>query len=259
MKTILKRVNISIFIVLASFMLAGPLPADAQEKNEYFEYTITGKLDKQSVLINEQFTAILSSQGICKVDMPISIPAVMISIRIYARNKNQNSEITLTPDYSFTMKDIPTVKGKTFNVENEVPLMFPVDSLSGQYDVFVDITSVKFQIFEFWADGLEYMPANPIPIDSIEVYQESTSQLNINPNPTTSSTSAPTLENELSIPPSSIELADQTTNNIDQDSQGSDDNSRQFIYGLIIGAVVCLIILGSVLFIARIRRKQRRS
>ena len=244
---------------MVSFLVASSLPVGAQEQNEYFEYTITGELDKTSIQINEQFTARLSSQGICKVDMPISISTVMISIRIYARNKDQNSEITLAPDCSFTMKDIPTEKGKTFTVENKVSLKFPGDSLGGYYDVIVDITSSKFQVFGFWADGLEYMPANPIQIGSIEVYPIANSQVNITTNPTTSSASMPARENILSITPILIESIDRATNNIDQNSGGSDDNSMQFIYGFIIGAVVYLIILGSVLFIARVKRKKRRS
>jgi len=136
-------------------MTASSLPAGAQEQNEYFEYTITGELDKKSVQINEQLTARLSSHGVCKVDITISISTVIITIRIHARNKNQNSEVTLVPDYSFNINDIPTVKGKTFMVENEVSLIFSGDSPSGSYDVLVDITRAKFQVFGFWADGLD--------------------------------------------------------------------------------------------------------
>lgn len=260
MKTILKRIYALIFIVfMVSFMAASSLPSGAQEQNEYFEYTITGELDKKSVQINEQFTARLSSHGVCKVDMPINIPAVIISIRIYARNKNQNSEVTLVPDYSFKIYDIPTVKGKPFTVENEVSLIFPGDSPDGTYDVLVDITSAKFQVFGFWADGLEYMPANPIRISSIEVYPAATPQVNITPNPTSSSTPVPAMEKESSISPSAINITDQTTTNIDQNSHGSDDNSRQFIYGTIFGSAVCLLILGSVLFITWVKRKRLKS
>ncbi len=259
LKTMVKRINVLIFFVLVLSVVASSLPAGAQKQNEYFEYTITGELDKKGVQINEQFNAILSSQGICKVDMPINISDVMVDIRIYARNKKQNSEITLVPDYSLPINDIPTAKGQTFIVENKVSLIFPSDSPDGIYEILVDIIKAEFKIFGFRVDGLEYMPTNPIQISYIEVYSVTTYQANINPNLTARSTTTPARENESSIPPGSIESTHQTANIIDPNSQSSDGNSRQFIYRLIIGTGVCLIVLVSVLFIIWIKRKSHKS
>jgi len=247
------RYIIGTVIVLFLIELLGiqAVPAEAQDSNEFFEYTVTGFLDKPGVYVDEPFTANLVGRGMCKQDLPMSISTGLITGNIFARHSVTRAEVVLYPGYSWAINNIPIKKGQTFTIGSQISLEFPNESKTGRYDIQIEITNARFRVMGLWINGMSYMSADPIQISSIEVYTTE-ARGSVTPMATSSTSTL----NTLTTLSSSIMPTSSPTTETDNSSIQKAKAGRLFPW-IVLGSCLVALVLGGMIYIVygKIRRR----
>jgi len=170
-----------------SFWLISPLNAAAQIVEDYFQISYDSvSFNKNEINGSEVFYAAIRGCATCIKDFPLPVPVSEVSItsRIVAEHAVNGTSVTLNPSCTVTIKPFPSKAGDTTEVNQVVPLTFPAQAESGDYNIIGQLIEAKVKITIGWFNVTEYLPQHE-PMGSVEYTAPE-------PTPTSAATAAPT-------------------------------------------------------------------
>jgi len=181
-----------IALLLALFLsLAGSFPAAAQNLEDYFQLSYEPvSLSKDEIHGSEVFQATIAGRAICSKDLPVSATEASITSRVVAEHKAGGGRVTLNSSYVVTIKPFPSKEGDIAEINQVVPLKFPAQAESGDYDIIGELIEAKVKVGIGWLKVTDYLPKKQHMSSVKYIAPESTSEPE--PAPTTAPTPAPT-------------------------------------------------------------------
>jgi len=140
-----------------------PLPAVAQSVEEYFQISYDPvSFSKNEIHGSEVFDATIHGRATCTKDLPVSASEAIITSRVVATHTVSGTRVTLNPSYTVTIKPFPSKEGDTTEINQVVPLQFPAQAESGDYNVIGELIEAKVKVVFVWGDAPESTPT-PTP------------------------------------------------------------------------------------------------
>ena len=174
-----------------------PIPAVAQGVEEYFQISYDPvSFSKNEIHGSDVFYATISGRATCTKDLPVSASEASITSRIVATHTMSGTRVTLNSSYTVTIKPFPSKEGNTTEINQVVPLQFPAQAESGDYNVIGELIEAKVKVLFIWGKVTEYLPQSQLMGSIKYTAPEST------PTPTPTPTSTPT-PTPTSAPPES--------------------------------------------------------
>jgi hypothetical protein len=132
-------------LALSLCLLKPPL-ASAQDLSQNFQASwapIT--LDKKEIQGSEVFHITIAGQISCIEDMPVPLPIsqATLTLQIVAEQAAKDTRMALNPGHTITIKPFPSKKDQTAKINESVPLQFPAQAESGDYNVILGIVEAK--------------------------------------------------------------------------------------------------------------------
>jgi len=181
-----------IALLLALFLsLAGSFPAAAQNLEDYFQLSYEPvSLSKDEIHGSEVFQATIAGRATCSKDLFVSVTEASITSRVVAEHKAGGGRVTLNSSYVVTIKPFPSKEGDIAEINQVVPLKFPAQAESGDYDIIGELIEAKVKVGIGWLKVTDYLPKKQHMSSVKYIAPESTSEPE--PAPTTAPTPAPT-------------------------------------------------------------------
>jgi len=150
-----------IVLVLAAFLIPlSPSPAAAISLGDYFQISYDSIEFKQTEIHgNEVFYATIKGEATCIEDLPVPVSEASITSRVVAEHQINGTSEILNPSYTVTIKPFPNKKGDTTEINKVIPLQFPGESESGDYDVVGELIEAKVKVL-LWIDVTSYLPSS---------------------------------------------------------------------------------------------------
>ena len=147
-----------IALILALCLVpVGSSPVAALSAEDLFQITYEVSLSKTAIQGNEVFYATIQGEARCKEDL--EFPYSLVSkaeITSHIVAIHNSIEKSLSDSYTVTIEPIPQKKDDIFEIEEMViPLQFPAQSESGNYDVFGKLD--KAIAYPFGVDVTDYL------------------------------------------------------------------------------------------------------
>lgn len=168
-------------IIVVSFFFIDPIPTAAQSIEEYFQISYGPvSFSKDEINGNEVFYATIGVEVTCIKDLPTSVSKVRVTGRVIGKHKLSDRVTILNSDYTTTINPVPSIEGYTTKINKVVPLQFPDQTQSGDYDVIgefikveIDIGVLRFSITEPLPQpqamgSIKYISPNPITESTFE-------------------------------------------------------------------------------------------
>ena len=134
-------------ILAVSLWSISPLPTAAQSVEEYFQISYEPvSFSQNEIHGSEAFQATILGRATCIKDMPVAISEVSINSRVVAEHAVSGTEVTLNSNYTVTVKPFPAKAGETVEVDQVIPLQFPAEAESGDYNIIGKLIGLKFKI-----------------------------------------------------------------------------------------------------------------
>lgn len=171
--------------------LIGTSLASAQDLNpaDYFQLSYDPvTFDKNEIQGNEVFYATIAGRATCTKDLPISASQASLTSRIVAVHTASGTEVTLNSNYNVAIKPFPSKKDEIFEINQAVPLQFPSQAESGDYNVIGKLVEAKVKVI-IWVPVTDYLPQEQ-PMGLVK-YTASESSATLPPSSAPPSTSAP--------------------------------------------------------------------
>jgi len=187
--------------------LVSSFPAAAQNLEDYFQLSYEPvSLSKSEIHGSEVFQATIIGRATCNKDLPVSATEASITSRVVAEHKAGGGRVTLNSSYVVTIKPFPSKEGDIAEINQVVPLQFPAQAKSGDYDIIGELIEAKVKV-GFWIEVTDYLPKKQHMSSVKYIAPESTSEPEPAPTPaptpapaqTPAETPAPT-PNPLTIP-----------------------------------------------------------
>ncbi|MFC1909353.1 hypothetical protein ACFLXD_05850 [Chloroflexota bacterium] len=140
--------RLAVVIMLAvSVILSSSLPAAALSIEEYFQisYDPVG-FSKSEINGSEVFYAMIRGVAMCTQDLPISVGEASITSRVVAENTGTGARVTLNSSYMVIIKPFPSKAGDRIEISQDVPLQFPGQAESGEYDVIGELIEAEVKV-----------------------------------------------------------------------------------------------------------------
>ena len=148
-----------ILILAVSIWLISPLPAAALSVAEYFHLSYDPvNFSKNEINGSEAFHATIIGRATCSKDLPVSASEATITSCIIAEHKVTGTSVTLNSSYTITIKPFPSKEGDTIEINQVVPLTFPAQAESGDYNIIGKLIKAKVKVAFIWGDVSEYLP-----------------------------------------------------------------------------------------------------
>jgi len=181
-----------IALLLALFLsLAGSFPAAAQNLEDYFQLSYEPvSLSKDEIHGSEVFQATIAGRAICSKDLPVSATEASITSRVVAEHKAGGGRVTLNSSYVVTIKPFPSKEGDIAEINQVVPLKFPAQAESGDYDIIGELIKAKVKV-GVWIEVTDYLPKKQSMSSVKYTAPESTSEPEPVPTPAPVETPAP--------------------------------------------------------------------
>jgi len=191
--------RLAVALALAALpCLATPLPAAAQNLSGYFQLGYDPVIfSKNEIQGSEDFTATITGRATCAEDLPMSIGEAFVTSSIEAEHAVSGASVTLNSSYTITIKPFPSKKGETAEISQDVPLKFPAQAQSGDYNIIGKIVEAEVKTIIGWIDVTGYLPPDQLMGSIKYTAPEPTST----PAPAQSSTPAPSSTPALSSTP----------------------------------------------------------
>ncbi len=186
-------------ILAVPIWLLSPLPTTAQGVEEYFQVSYEPvSFSKNEIHGSEVFHATIRGQATATKDLPVPIGEASITSRVVAEHAVSGTGVTLNSSYTVTIKPFPSKEGDTTEINQVVPLQFPAQAESGDYNVIGKLIEAKVKIGFGWLDvtgyllqdqlmgSLKYIATGPVPTPAPALTPAPT------PTPTPTPTPAPT-------------------------------------------------------------------
>jgi len=132
-----------------SLCLMSPSLASAQDFNpkDYFQLSYDPvTLDKTEINGGEVFHATIAGRATCTKDLPMSVSEATIKSMVVAEHTISGVRVTLNSSYTVTIKPFPSKKDETAEISQAVPLQFPAQAESGDYNVIGKIVEAKVKV-----------------------------------------------------------------------------------------------------------------
>jgi hypothetical protein len=155
---------IACLTLVVTLCLISASPATAQDdlaKNFQFSYDPVS-FDKSEIHGSEAFHATISGHVTCTKNLPMAASEASITSRVVAVHTATGTEVTLNSSYTAAIKPFPSKKGETAEVSQAVPLQFPAQALTGDYNVIGRIIEAKVKVLFAWVDVTGYLPQKQI-------------------------------------------------------------------------------------------------
>ena len=133
-----------------SLCLVSPSLASAQDFNpkDYFQLSYDPvTLDKTEINGGEVFHATIAGRATCTKDLPVSVSEATIKSMVVAEHTISGVRVTLNSSYTVVIKPFPSKKDETAEISQAVPLQFPAQAESGDYNVIGKIVEAKIKVF----------------------------------------------------------------------------------------------------------------
>lgn len=143
------------------FCLMSPSPVSAQDFNpkDYFQFTYDPvTFDKTEINGSEVFHVNVAGRITCAKDLPISASEASLNSQVVAVHTVSGAEIILNPKYTITIKPFPAKKDETAEISQAVPLQFPSQAESGEYNIIGKILEAKIKVGIIPIPVTDYLP-----------------------------------------------------------------------------------------------------
>ena len=146
-------------LVALLLSLAGSFPAAAQNLEDYFQLSYEPvSLSKDEIHGSEVFQATIAGRATCSKDLFVSVTEASITSRVVAEHKTGGGRVTLNSSYVITIKPFPSKEGDIAEINQVVPLKFPAQAESGDYDIIGELIEAKVKVGIGWLKVTDYLP-----------------------------------------------------------------------------------------------------
>lgn len=133
--------------------------ASAQNLAEYFQLSYNPvTFDRTAVQGSEVFHASITGRVTCDKALPISPSEATISTQVVAVHNTSGATVTLNPSYTISVKPFPAKAGETAEINQSVPLQFPAQAASGDYNIIGKIIKAEVKVSFVPLDVTGYFP-----------------------------------------------------------------------------------------------------
>lgn len=154
--------RLAIALILAICLCPiSPSLASAQDFNpkDYFQLNYDPvTFSKNEIKGSEVFHATIAGRATCTKDLPMSASEASITSRILAEHIDSKTVVTLNSSYTITIKPFPSKNGDTAEISQVVPLQFPAQAESGDYNVIGKIVEAKVKVGIIPIPVTEFLP-----------------------------------------------------------------------------------------------------
>lgn len=152
--------RLAVALTLAGALsLMSSSPALAQDLSENFQLSYDPvTFDKTEIQGSEVFHATIAGRATCIQDLPISASEATLTSQVIAEHVASGTKVTLNSSYTISIKPFPSKKGETAEISQAVPLQFPAQAESGDYNVIGKIIEAKVKIGFMWIEVTGYLP-----------------------------------------------------------------------------------------------------
>ncbi len=178
-------------ILALSLWLISPLPAAALSLADYFQLSYDPvSFSKNEIQGSEAFHATIKGRATCTKDLPVSASEANITSRIIAEHAVSGASVTLNASYTISIKPFPSKAGDTIEINQDVPLTFPAQAESGDYNIIGQLIEAKVKVAFIWGTVTDYLPQHQL-MGSVE-YTAPESPPASAPAPAATATATPT-------------------------------------------------------------------
>lgn len=148
-----------ILILAVSLWLISPFPAAAQSIADYFQLSYDPvSFSQNEIQGSEVFYATLQGRATCSQDLPVPASEASITSRVVAEHTVSGARVTLNSSYTVTINPFPSKEGDTTEINQDVPLKFPAQAESGDYNVIGKLVEAKVKVAFVWGEVTDYLP-----------------------------------------------------------------------------------------------------
>jgi hypothetical protein len=142
-----------------SLCLMSQSPASAQDLSQNFQFSYEPvTFDKSEIHGSEVFHVTIAGRITCTQALPISASEALLNSQVVAKPAASGTEVTLNSSYTITIKPFPSKKGETAEINQAVPLQFPAQAESGDYNIVGKIVEAKVKVGFAWVNVTGYLP-----------------------------------------------------------------------------------------------------
>ncbi len=158
-KSAIKRRLLFALTLAISLCLMSASIASAQSLEEYFQLAYDPvSFDKSEIQGSEVFNATITGRATCTKNLPVPVSEVNIISQVVAEHAASGTRVTLNSGYTVAINPFPDKKDDTAKINQAVPLQFPAQAESGNYNVIGEIVEAKVKVVFGWIDATEYLP-----------------------------------------------------------------------------------------------------
>lgn len=156
--------RLAIALILAICLCPiSPSLASAQDFNpkDYFQLNYDPvTFSKNEIKGSEVFHATIAGRATCTQDLPVPLPVseVIITSKVVAEHIESGATVTLNPGYTVTIKPFPSKKGDNIEISQSVPLQFPAEAESGDYNIIGKINEAHIKLVLGSLEITSYLP-----------------------------------------------------------------------------------------------------
>ncbi|MFC1995755.1 hypothetical protein ACFLVM_02655 [Chloroflexota bacterium] len=152
-----------ITLILAVSLLPVGAPAAAQSVEEYFELSFDPvSFSKTEINGSEAFNITIRGRATCTQDLPMPASEASFTSHVIAEHTVSGTRVTLNPSYTVTIEPFPSKKGDTTEINQDVPLQFPAQAESGDYNVIGELIEAEVKVAFVWIPVTDYLPPKQV-------------------------------------------------------------------------------------------------
>ena len=158
--SVLRGAGVAIVLILSVLLgIISPSPVAAQGVEEYFQMSYDPvSFSKNEVHGSEVFEATIGGRATCTKDLPVSAGEASITSRVIAEHVVSGSRVEINSGYTVSIKPFPSKKGDITEISQVIPLRFPAQAESGDYNIIGEIIEAKVKVGFVWGDVTDYLP-----------------------------------------------------------------------------------------------------
>jgi hypothetical protein len=141
--------HLAVALTLAALLvIMSPSPASAQDLSEYFNLSYDPvTFDKSEIHSGEVFHATIVGRATCTKALPVPISEASVTSQVFAIHATSGTMVMLNSSYTITIKPFPSKENLTAEINQSVPLQFPIEAEPGDYSVVAKIVKAEVKIF----------------------------------------------------------------------------------------------------------------
>jgi len=159
--TVYRIVTASVLAI--SFLLVISIPAIAQSIEDYFQFNYEPvTFSKKEVHGTEVFYATIRGHVACIRELPVKVSGAKMTSRVVAEQAVSGERVIyrviLNSSYTVTIDPFPSKQGDVTEINIDVPLEFPAEAESGDYNVKAELTEAEVKIGFATINVIGYLP-----------------------------------------------------------------------------------------------------